>query len=63
MEKVKEIDSKCIKCGHEWLRREKKPLKCPSCKARHWEDLTRHKATPIYKKEEMESDINIGEDL
>lgn len=28
---------KCIKCGHEWIARTEKPLKCPMCQSKNWD--------------------------
>ena len=28
---------KCVKCGHEWVRRmEKEPVRCPKCQTIKW---------------------------
>ena len=30
---------KCLKCGHEWIRRiETKPRACPNCKNPKWDE-------------------------
>ena len=26
----------CLKCGHEWISRNGKPIACPSCNSRYW---------------------------
>lgn len=37
METIQKV--KCLKCGYEWLPREgRKPIKCPDCQCRKWED-------------------------
>ena len=31
--------NKCQKCDYEWIpRTENKPVECPDCKSRNWED-------------------------
>ncbi len=27
----------CVKCGHEWIPRVKKPAKCPRCHTYDWD--------------------------
>lgn len=29
---------KCLRCGWEWLPRTEKPIMCPACKSRKWEE-------------------------
>jgi len=29
---------KCTKCNYSWLPRVKKPVECPKCKRRDWEN-------------------------
>jgi hypothetical protein len=28
----------CVKCGHDWEPRVPKPLECPSCRQRKWDE-------------------------
>lgn len=28
--------NKCLICGHEWLPRTQRPVECPACKNRNW---------------------------
>jgi predicted Zn-ribbon and HTH transcriptional regulator len=32
------IERTCLRCGHNWLpRSDKKPVLCPSCKSKYWD--------------------------
>lgn len=38
---LKALQCVCAKCGYSWLRRTaKKPVACPQCKTRKWEEKT-----------------------
>jgi DNA-directed RNA polymerase subunit RPC12/RpoP len=38
MSKKLTLDLKCLRCGHEWLRRSltKEPKACPGCNSPYW---------------------------
>ena len=33
--KVKILE--CLRCGHEWIPRGKKPKQCPKCRSPYWD--------------------------
>ena len=33
----KDIGLTCQRCGHEWLRRTDRPVRCPKCRSKRWE--------------------------
>ena len=33
--------NKCMRCGHEWVSNDKRPPKCPRCRAAKWEEPAR----------------------
>ena len=35
---------KCLRCGHKWVARTEKPMRCPKCTSPKWNEKRKEKA-------------------
>ena len=40
---------KCKQCGHSWLPRTPRPVECPNCKSRRWDEDEPEKKEDVAK--------------